>query len=590
MPTTIDLLKRLMKENGREYAPQYALVIVCMLLVAGMTSLSAYVLKYVIDTIFVHQDRAALVGITVGIVAIFVAKGFAAYFSEVVLGTIGNRLVAQTQKRMFEHMLKVDIAFFQQYTSSDLVTKMSYNANAVRDMLNMVSLNLGRDLFTIIGLVTTMIVLDPILSAIALIGGPVAALSSRKMVERIKKATKSEVHSLGGIIQITREVSQGAQVVKSFQLENKMRRRMFDAIEAVQRISNKMLAIGAGVNPLMETIGGCAVAAVVFYAGWRNLYHGESPGQFFAFITALLMCADPARRISRVQLQLATAAVGVRMMYELIDTPAREDEPPGKPELQIADGQIVLRDVSFRYQPNKPVINGMNFTVPAGKVTALVGHSGGGKSTVFALLQRLREPDAGVIMIDGQTIADVSLVSLRHNISVVGQDSFLFEGSIIENIRAGLESASDEKCIEAAKAASAHEFIMSLPRGYESQVGELGGQVSGGQRQRIALARAYLKNAPIILLDEPTSALDSETEDAIQRELRNLTKGKTTLVIAHRLSTILHADLIHVIEAGRVIESGTHDQLIASGGAYNRLFKLQFAKYLESKPPMAQAV
>lgn len=242
MPTTFDLLKRLMKENGREYAPQYALVVVCMLLVAAMTSLSAYVLKYVIDTIFVHQNRAALVGITFGIVAIFVAKGFAAYFSEVVLGTIGNRLVAQTQKRMFEHMMKVDVAFFQQYSSSELVTKMSYNANAVRDMLNMVSLNLGRDLFTIIGLVITMIALDPILSAIALIGGPVAALSSRKMVERIKKATRSEVHSLSGIVQITREVSQGAQVVKSFQLENKMRVRMFDAIEAVQRLSTKCSA------------------------------------------------------------------------------------------------------------------------------------------------------------------------------------------------------------------------------------------------------------------------------------------------------------------------------------------------------------
>jgi ATP-binding cassette subfamily B protein len=232
----------------------------------------------------------------------------------------------------------------------------------------------------------------------------------------------------------------------------------------------------------------------------------------------------------------------------------------------------------------------MSFSVPAGKVTALVGHSGGGKSTVFALLQRLREPNSGVIEIDGQVIADVSLKSLRHNISVVGQDAFLFEGSIIDNIRAGLDNASDEQCIEAAKAASAHEFIMSLPRGYENPVGELGAQVSGGQRQRIALARAYLKSAPIILLDEPTSALDSETEDAIQRELRNLTKGKTTLVIAHRLSTILHADLIHVIEAGRVIESGSHDQLIANGGAYSRLFKLQFAKYLESKQPLAEAV
>jgi ATP-binding cassette, subfamily B, bacterial MsbA len=590
MPTTFDLIKRLVSENGREYAPQYVLATVCMMLVAGTTSLSAYVLKYVVDTIFVHQDRAALVGITGAIVAIFVAKGFSAYFSEVILGRIGNRLVAQTQKRMFDHMLKVDVAFFQKHSSSDLVTRMSHNASAVRDMLNMVSLNLGRDIFTIVGLICTMIALDPMLSAIALIGGPIAALSSRKMVERIKKAMRGEVTSMTGIIQITREVSQGAQVVKSFQLENNMRVRMFEAIEAVQRRATKMLSIQAGVNPLMETIGGCSVAAVILYAGWRNLYHGESPGQFFAFITAFLMCADPARRVSRVQLQLAAAAVGVRMMYELIDTPAVEDEPPGKPELHVSAGAISLSNVHFRYLPNKPVLEGMNLSVPAGKMTALVGHSGGGKTTVFSLLQRLRVPDQGVIEIDGQSIADVSLHSLRRNISVVGQDAFLFEGSIVDNIRAGLDNATDEMCVEAAKAASAHEFIMSLPSGYESQVGELGGHVSGGQRQRIALARAYLKNAPIILLDEPTSALDSETEDVIQRELRRLTEGKTTLVIAHRLSTILHADLIHVIEAGRVIESGTHEQLIAASGAYNRLFKLQFAKFLETKQPLAEAI
>jgi subfamily B ATP-binding cassette protein MsbA len=589
-PTTYELLKRLFSEHGREFGPQYAVAFFFMLLVAGTTSFSAYMLKSVIDTIFVHQDRAALTGITFLIIAIFVAKGFASYFSEVIVGNIGNRLVAQTQKRIFDHMLKVDVAFFQTYSSSDLVTRISYNANCVRDMLSLVSLNIGRDLFTIVGLVITMITLDPILAAIALVGGPIAAVSSRKMVARIKKATKSEVHSLSGIIQVTREVSQGAQVVKSFQLEDTMRRRMFEAVEAVQRLSNKMLRIQAGVNPLMEAIGGCAVAAVIFYAGWRNLYHGESPGQFFAFVTALLMCSDPGRRLSRVQLQLASAAVGVKIMYDLLDVPAREDEPPGRPELQVRGGAVSLRDVSFRYVENKPVIENMTLAVPAGKMTALVGHSGGGKTTIFALLQRLRVPASGSIDIDGQSIADVSLKSLRRNISVVGQDAFLFEGSIIDNIRAGHESATDEMCIEAARAASAHDFIMGLPRGYQTEVGELGGQVSGGQRQRIAIARAFLKNAPIILLDEPTSALDSETEDVIQRELRRLTEGKTTLVIAHRLSTILHADLIHVIEGGHVIESGTHEQLIAMGGAYSRLFKLQFAKFLETKQPLAAAV
>jgi ATP-binding cassette subfamily B protein len=341
---------------------------------------------------------------------------------------------------------------------------------------------------------------------------------------------------------------------------------------------------------MMETTGGFAVAGVVLYAGWRNLYYGDTPGQFFAFITALLMCADPARRLSRVHLQLASAVIGVRMMYELLDTPAKEEEPPGTPELEVTRGEIEFHDVTFSYLPKKPVINGLNLKAPAGKTTALVGLSGGGKTTIFALLQRFREPENGYITIDGQDISSKSLVSVRRNISTVGQDAFLFEGTIIDNIRTGLEDASDEMCVEAARAANADEFIASLPHQYESQVGELGTQVSGGQRQRLALARAFLKNAPIILLDEPTSALDSQTEEIIQRELKQLTRDKTTLVIAHRLSTILHADLIHVIDAGRVIESGTHDELLAQGGAYSRLFKLQFSKYAEQQGELAQAI
>jgi ATP-binding cassette subfamily B protein len=579
MPTTIDLLKRLVREHGREYAPRYALTMFCMLIVAAATSVSAYIMKHVIDTIFVDQNRTALVGITLTILAIFVVKGLAAYSAEVMLGTIGNRLVAQTQKRMFAHLLKVDIAFFQKYPSSELVTRLVNNANATRNVLNMVSTSFGRDLFTIIGLVITMIVLDPIMTLISLIGGPFAALTSRKLRERIEKAAEGEIYSISGFIKATRELSQGASVVKSFQLENKMRNNAVASIGAVERLANKMLRIQASVNPLMETVGGFAVAGVIFYAGWRNLYYGETPGQFFAFITALLFCADPVRRLSRAHLQLAAASIGVRMMYELLDTPAKEEEVPPKPDLAVSKGEIVFRDVKFGYAPKKPVINGLNLVARAGQTTALVGLSGAGKSTIFALLQRLREPQSGSITIDGQALDSVSLSSVRRNISVVGQDVFVFEGTIMDNIRAGREGATNQMCIDAAKAADADSFISSLPRTYAAQVGELGARVSGGQRQRIALARAFLKNAPIILLDEPTSALDSETEENIQRELQSLTRGRTTLVIAHRLSTILHADVIHVVEAGRVVESGSHEQLLARGGHYSRLFRLQFANF-----------
>lgn len=591
MPSeTLDLLKRLARDYGREYAPQYGMAILAMMVMAGATALSAYVMKHVIDTIFVHQNRAALVGITIGIVAIFVVKGIAAYASEVMVGTIGNHIVAETQRRMFNHLLKVDVAYFQKFSSSNLVTRLSNNAGATRDVLNMISMSFGRDLFTIAGLVVTMIVLDPIMTAISLIGGPLIAMASRKLRKRVQKAAKSEVDSTAGIIKATRELSQGTQVVKSFQLENRMRTRAMDAISAVERLNIKMLRIRATVNPMMETAGGFAVAGVVLYAGWRNLYYGDTPGQFFAFITALLMCADPARRLSRVHLQLASAIVGVRMMYELLDTPAKEEEPAGKPDLEVTRGDIEFHDVSFAYISKKPVISELNLTAPAGKTTALVGLSGGGKTTIFGLLQRFREPDRGFITIDGQDLSSVSIASVRRSISTVGQDAFLFEGTIIDNIRTGLETASDEKCIEAAKSANADEFISKLPKKYEAQVGELGTQISGGQRQRIALARAFLKDAPIILLDEPTSALDSHTEEIIQRELKQLTKGKTTLVIAHRLSTILHADLIHVIDAGRVIESGTHDELLAKGGPYSRLFKLQFSKYAEQEGGLARAI
>jgi ATP-binding cassette subfamily B protein len=297
------------------------------------------------------------------------------------------------------------------------------------------------------------------------------------------------------------------------------------------------------------------------------------------------MCADPVRRLSRAHLKIESTAIGVQMMYQLLDTPPLEAEVERKPDLQVTRGEVVFNKVTFGYVSKQPIIKEMDLVAPAGKVTALVGLSGGGKSTTLALIQRFREPQSGAIFIDGQNISEYSRASLRRNITNVGQDVFLFDGSILENIRMGLEEATEEQVVAAAKAAKAHDFIMSMPNGYATQTGELGARVSGGQRQRISIARAFLKNAPIVLLDEPTSALDSQTEDYIQRELRELTEGRTTIVIAHRLATILHADLIYVIDNGQAIESGTHEELLRSGGAYSQLFKLQFAKALTQPPP-----
>jgi ATP-binding cassette, subfamily B, bacterial MsbA len=367
-------------------------------------------------------------------------------------------------------------------------------------------------------------------------------------------------------------------VVKAFTLESAMQTRMNAAIATVERVANKIVLVNARVNPMVDTLGGFAVAGVIFYAGWRSLAHNDTPGEFFSFITSLLMAYEPARRLARLQLKLNQSCVGVQMMYELIDSVPEIAERPEAPALSITKGEIHLENVSFGYKPDAPVLNGLNMMAEAGKTTALVGLSGSGKSTIMNLILRFWDPAVGRVAIDGQNLHDVRLSSLRSQISLVSQDVFLFEGSIRENIASGLDDPSEDAIVAAAKAAYAHHFIVALPQGYDTQVGELGGQLSGGQRQRIAIARAFLKNAPIILLDEPTSALDSESEQAIQRALTQLTERRTTLVIAHRLATVLNADHILVLENGHLVESGTHRELLAAGGLYARLYDIQYAR------------
>lgn len=579
--TTVQVLKRLLSEHGRTYAPRYAVAFLFMGVVAGCTSLSAWMMKDVVNKIFVEQDRVALFWIPLLISLLFVIKGIAAYLQEVSLSRIGNRIVAQMQKRMYDHLLKMGVGFYQQYPSSDLITRITHNAQAARTMLDLIAMGLGRDLLTLIGLIIVMISQDPLLSAICLIGGPIAAFFLKRLTERIQKAAKNQFSGMSTIVGTMRESAQGIRIVKSFQLEPLLRRRMDGGVDAVEKLSNKIVAVQARVNPLVETLGGVAVAGAVIYAGWRNLSFGDTPGQFFAFVTALLMAADPARRLSKLQLQLATAAIGVHMMYELLGKPAAEVEGEHRPDLVVHEGEVRFEEVAFSYDSNSPVLRGLTMVAPAGRTTALVGLSGAGKTTVFNLLQRFWEPAGGVIRIDGQPISEVSIASLRRQIALVSQDVFLFEGTIRENIAAGREDASEEEIIAAARAAQADEFIRTLPKGYDTEVGELGSQISGGQRQRISLARAFLKNAPIILLDEPTSALDSETEQSIQEALQELTRGRTTIVIAHRLATVANADLIHVMDKGQVIESGRHRELIERGRLYARLYRIQFANAVE---------
>jgi ATP-binding cassette subfamily B protein len=336
----------------------------------------------------------------------------------------------------------------------------------------------------------------------------------------------------------------------------------------------------------METLGGLALTVATVYGGYRTIVHGAPPGEFVAFTAAFLLAYEPARRLARFNLDMNSSMVGVRMLFEILDSPATEPNDDHKPALRAAIERIEFSDVNFAYRAEAPTLRGMSFVAEPGTMTALVGPSGGGKSTVFNLLLRFYDVHSGRIMIGGQDITAVSRTSLRRHIAYVGQDTFLFRGTIRENIAYGRPDASEEDIVAAAKGAYAHDFIMSFPLGYDTEVGEHGAQVSGGQRQRIAIARALIKNAPVILLDEATAALDSESELLVRDAIAHLCQGKTTLVIAHRLHTIAHADRIHVIEEGHVVESGRHEELLRKGGRYSQFYRLQLQAQ-EAHGPLA---
>jgi ATP-binding cassette subfamily B protein len=378
------------------------------------------------------------------------------------------------------------------------------------------------------------------------------------------------------------ETVQGARIVKSFNLEETMRARMALNIREVEKSSNRVAAGLAISSPVADTLAGLAIGAVIFYGSYRVTIAQADAGSFFSFVAAMLMAYDPARRLARLRLDVQNGLTSARLMYEVLDTPAAEEKIDGLPKLNVAQGRIVVENVDFRYRPDEMVLAGFNLAVEPNQTTALVGPSGGGKSTIIALLQRFYAPESGRILIDGADIAQVDLQSLRAKIAFVSQDVFLFNGSIRDNIALGRPGAGDEDIFAAARKAHAHDFICGFSTGYDTNVGEQGAQLSGGQKQRIAIARAILKDAPILLLDEPTAALDSESEREVQKALDELRIGRTTLVVAHRLQTIIRADNIVVIEGGRAAEAGSHEQLMALGGAYRTFFASQFGESVEA--------
>ena len=532
-------------------------------------------MKDLINKVFIDRDPLFMTVICVAVVVLYTAKGLAAYGQEVLLARIGNRIVAEIQERLYASLLKQDLAFFHAMGSAELITRLTHNARAAATALNLLATSLGRDLLTVLSLIGVMLAQDPLLTCIALIGMPLLFLVVSKMLKKVRSLFTREVDTVSRLVSLMQETAQGIRIIRAFRLEDDLQAAMGTAVRDMEDLANRMVRSQAGANPLIDTLGGLAVALVVAYGGWSVIYNGATPGAFFAFITALLMLTDPARRLARLHLSLAGAAVGVRMLYELIDrVPTQQDQPAAVP-LRVQGGRLSLEDVVFGYAADQPVLKSVSLVAEAGRMTALVGVSGSGKSSILNLLMRFWSPQQGRVCIDGQDIETLTAESLYAQIALVSQDVFLFDGSVADNIRRGRPSATQAEIEAAARRAQAHDFIMSLPQAYETPVGEGGSQLSGGQRQRVSIARAFLKDAPILLLDEPTSALDAQADAAIGEALAALSAGRTTLVVAHRFSTIMQADQIYVLEGGRVVEQGSHQALIERKQVYERLYALQ---------------
>ena len=572
------LYRRLFGEFIRPYIGRTLLSVLCMIIVAATTTATAYMMRPVLDKVFLSKTSFHLLFLVAGgIFALSVIKGAASYFQQVLMTTMGQRVVADIQKRLFERVIHADLAYFQRTPSGELISRFTNDTGLLRFSATQALTGVGRDFLSVVGLTGLMFYQDWKLALFACVAAPLIGGRLRRVSKGMRRVATGFQVEIGAMTTLLSEVFQGARHVKAYTMEAYEIGRFGEIAERIYRIVERTSRLRAAASPLMETLGGFVIAAVILYGGWQVMVGVRTPGAFFSFIAAFMLAYAPLKTLASVNINLQEGMAAAERLFSLLDMePHIVDAPDARP-LRVSEGAIRFEQVSFSYRAGETILDRFDFDVSGGKKVALVGPSGGGKSTILNLVPRFYDVQSGRITIDGCDIRDCTIDSLRGAVALVSQEVSLFDDTIRANIAYGRQSASEAEIIAAATAAAAHDFIAEMPQGYDTVVGEHGTRLSGGQRQRISIARAMLKDAPILLLDEATSALDSESERLVQLALRRLMAGRTSIVIAHRLSTIQDADIICYIQAGKVVEQGTHEALLRSDGLYARLWNMQFA-------------
>ena len=562
------------------YKHLYKLILALILSfgVASGTAAIAWLLDPAVKKIFIEQDNTMLLLIPIAIVLAFCTKGLSLFFARTILIRIGNEVVKSLQMKLSSCILKSDIHTIESKHSGKYIAHVFYDTGQVNQLVSSGILNIMKDSLTLIVLVALMVYQNWKLALFALIMMPLAVLVAKSLGKRMNKAVSESAKIEGNILSYFTEIIKGSKLIKIYQQENLELERSNKQLNIRMNIQNKIGFIIIRATPIMEVLTGIMIAGFIYYSGTMIATGEMEINNFFSFLTAMMLAYQPIRSLATIHMLFNQGAVGASRVFEIIDAEPSIKETDSAPDLSIKKGDIKFQNVSFSYPKTQAeAIKNINISIDGGSIAALVGHSGAGKSTIINLLPRFYDPKKGEVSIDGQNIDSITLSSLRKSISMVSQDIILFDDTVRANIAYANMSASKEQIKKACDYAAASDFIEELPNSYETIIGENGVRLSGGQKQRISIARAFLKNSPIILLDEATSSLDAESEEKVQTAVMNLTKNKTTLVIAHRLSTIIRADKIIVMNQGKIVETGTHSELIKNSMIYKNLYSKQLS-------------